>query len=82
MEAATVSVTAAPAPQTSTISIGNWDPEAQLMIEYLYTGVIPDIPYRIEMDLFKLAVKYDLIPVALMLLRVSRWRTSCQLTLS
>ena len=30
------------------------------MIEYLYTGVIPDAPARIEIDLLKLAVKYDL----------------------
>jgi len=51
--------------QTSTIGIGDWDPEAiQLMIEYVYTGVIPDIPLRIEIDLFKLAVKYNLTPLA------------------
>ena len=47
--------------QTSTINIGDWNPESvQLMIEYLYTGVIPDAPARIEIDLLKLAVKYDL----------------------
>merc|ERR1719427_1711647 len=51
--------------QTSTINIGDWEAEAvKLMIEYLYTGVIPDIPTSVEMDLFKLAVKYDLGPLA------------------
>jgi len=51
--------------QTSTINIGDWHPEVvQLMIEYLYTGVIPDVPARIEIDLLKLAVKYDLTPLA------------------
>jgi len=51
--------------KTSTINIGDWDPEAvQLLIEYLYTGVILDVPARIEIELFKLAVKYDLTPLA------------------
>jgi len=52
---------------TNIISIEDSTPESvELMIEFLYTGVIPGIPAAVEMDLFKLANKYshELRPLA------------------